>query len=242
MIGLEFSSDAVSALLEESDGRTDLEPALAALCRKQLIRRAEPGGADDFHFSHILVRDAAYARLLKRTRARLHERFAAWLTSMVGSRVAEHEEILGYHLEQSFHYRSELGPVDDDGRRLGAEASRRLSSAGRRALVRGDLSAAANLLQRAAALLGEKDPARALLLLDAGEATVDIGELERAEAMLTEAVDRALSADERGIAWAASLALLQLRYTHDARTIERASGSRRAWLSSWNTRFPSSRR
>jgi class 3 adenylate cyclase/tetratricopeptide (TPR) repeat protein len=220
VIGLEFSSDAVSALLEESDGRTDLEPALAALCRKQLIRRAEPGAADDFYFSHILVRDAAYARLLKRTRARLHERFAAWLTNTFRSRVAEYEEILGYHLEQSFRYRAELGPVDDHGRRLGAEASRRLSSAGRRALVRGDLSAAANLLQRAAALLGEKDPARALLLLDAGEATVDIGELERAEAMLTEAVDRALSADEMGIARAAALALLQLRYTTDAHAVQ----------------------
>ena len=176
--------------------RTDLEPALAALCSKQLIRRAEPGEADDFHFSHILVRDTAYARLLKRTRARLHERFAAWLTDTVGSRLAEYEEIIGYHLEQSFRYRAELGPIDDDGRRLGAEASRHLSSAGRRALVRGDMPAAANLLQRAAALLGEKDPARALLLLDAGEATVDIGELEQAESVLTEAVERALSADD----------------------------------------------
>ncbi|HEY1281670.1 MAG TPA: adenylate/guanylate cyclase domain-containing protein, partial [Acidimicrobiales bacterium] len=230
VIGLEFSSDAVSALLGESDAPTDLELALAALCRKQLIRRAEAGAADDFHFSHILVRDAAYARLLKRTRARLHERFAAWLTNVVGSRVAEHEEILGYHLEQSFQYRSELGPVDDDGRRLGVAASRRLSSAGRRALVRGDLSAAANLLQRAAALLAEKDPARALLLLDAGEATVDIGELERAEALLTEAVDRALSADEMGIARAAALALLQLRYTHDAHAMEQSIGQQESMV------------
>ena len=230
VIGLEFSSSAVLALLEDSDGWTYLEPTLAALCRKQLIRRAEAGAVDDFHFSHILIRDAAYARLLKRTRARLHERFAAWLTDTVGSRVAEHEEILGYHLEQSFRYRSELGPVDDNGRRLGAEASRRLSSAGRRALVRGDLSAAANLLQRAAALLGEKDPARALLLLDAGEATVDIGELERAEAMLTEAVDRALSADKMGIARAAALALLQLRYTTDAHAVRESIGQQESMV------------
>ena len=204
----------------------DLEPALAALCRKQLIRRAEPGAADDFRFSHILVRDTAYARLLKRTRARLHERFAAWLTGTVGSRLAEYEEILGYHLEQSFRYRAELGPIDDDGRRLGAEASRHLSSAGRRALARGDMPAAANLLQRAAALLGEEDPARALLLLDAGEAAVDIGELERAESVLTEAADRALSAGETGIARAAALALLQLRYTTDAHAVQesRAGG------------------
>src|SRR6516165_3193441 len=65
VIGLEFSSGAVWALVEESVRRHDLEPALAALCRKQLIRRAEPGAAGDFYFSHILVRDTAYARLLK---------------------------------------------------------------------------------------------------------------------------------------------------------------------------------
>jgi ATP/maltotriose-dependent transcriptional regulator MalT len=224
VIGLEFSSGAVSVLVEEDDTQTDLGPALASLCSKQLIRRAAPGAADDFYFSHILVRDIAYARLLKRTRARLHERFAAWLTDTFRSRLAEYEEILGYHLEQSFRYRSELGPVDDHRRRLGAEASRYLSSAGRRALARGDMPAATNLLQRAAALLSEKDPARSLLLLDAGEAAVDTGELEQAESMLTEAVDRALSADENGTARAAALALLQLRYTTDAHAVQESIG------------------
>ena len=34
---------------------------------------------DAFRFGHILVRDAAYAGLAKRTRAELHERFADWL-------------------------------------------------------------------------------------------------------------------------------------------------------------------
>ena len=158
VIGLEFSTGALSALAEEGDARAGIEPALAALCRKQLIRPAEPGAADDFGFSHILVRDTAYARLLKRTRARLHERFAAWLTDTFRSRLAEYEEILGYHLEQSFRYRADLGPVDDHGRRLGAEASGHLGFAGRRALARGDMPAAANLLQRAAGLLLEKDP------------------------------------------------------------------------------------
>ena len=220
VIGLEFSSGAASVLLQDGSARTNLEHPLAALCNKQLIRRAEPGAAGDFHFSHILVRDTAYARLLKRTRARLHERFAAWLTDTFQSRLAEYEEILGYHLEQSFRYRAELGPVDDHGRRVGAEASRHLSSAGRRAVARGDMPAAANLLQRAATLLNEQDPVRALLLLDAGEAAVDIGELEQAEAMLTEAVDRALFADENGIARAAALALLQLRYTTGARVVQ----------------------
>jgi predicted ATPase/class 3 adenylate cyclase len=224
VIGLEFSSGAVSVLVQNGSARTNLEHPLAALCNKQLIRRAEPGAADDFQFSHILVRDTAYARLLKRTRARLHERFADWLTDTFRSRLVEYEEILGYHLEQAFRYRSELGPVDDNGWRLGAQASRYLGSAGRRALARGDMPAAANLLQRAAALLGENDPARALLLLDAGEAAVDMGEFERAESVLTEAVDRALSADEDGIARAAALALMQLRYTTDAHAVQKSMG------------------
>jgi class 3 adenylate cyclase/tetratricopeptide (TPR) repeat protein len=224
VIGLEFSASALSVLVGESVARTDLEPALAGLCSKQLIRRAEPGEADDFYFSHILVRDTAYARLLKRTRGRLHERFAAWFTGTVGSRLAEYEEIIGYHLEQSFRYRAELGPIDDDGRRLGAEASGHLSSAGRRALARGDMPAAATLLQRAAVPLEEKDPARALLLLEAGEATVDIGEFEQAESVLTEAVERALSADDTGTARAAALALLQLRYTTDAHAVHKSIG------------------
>ena len=219
VIGLEFSSGAVSALAGQGDTRIDLEPALAALCRKQLIR-AEPGAAGDFRFSHILVRDTAYARLLKRTRARLHERFAAWLTDMFRSRLAEYEEILGYHLEQSVRYRAELRPVDDAGRWLGAEASRHLSSAGRRALARGDMPAAASLLQRAAALLGENDPARALLLLDAGEAAGDLGELERAGSLLTQAADQAVSAGDIGTARAAALAFLQLRYATDARAVQ----------------------
>ena len=230
VIGLEFSTSALSALVGDSVAQADLESLLAALCRKQLIRGAEAGAADDFRFSHILVCDTAYARLLKRTRARLHERFAAWLTGTVGSRLAEQEEIVGYHLEQSFRYRGELGPVDEDGWRLGTEASRHLSSAGHRALARGDIPAAANLLQRAAALLGEHEPARALLVLDAGEAAADVGELERAESLLTEAVDRALSADETGIARAAALALLQLRYTTNAHAVQESIGQQESMV------------
>ena len=42
--------------------------------------------------------------------------------------------------------------------------------------------------------------------------------------MLTEAVDRALSADEIGIARAAALALLQLRYTTDAHAVQESIG------------------
>src|SRR5204863_333132 len=78
----------------------------------------------------------------------------------------EFEEILGYHLEQAYQYLAELGPLDDHGRDVGGRASDRLGSAGRRALARGDMPAAANLLRRAVELLPPEDPRRVKMLPD----------------------------------------------------------------------------
>ena len=125
VIGLEFPSPAIAALAADGDSESDLGPPLSALCGKRLVRPvdARPDGTD-YQFSHILVRDAAYDRLLKRTRARLHERYADWLLKVSGTRAAEFEEIIGYHLEQSFRYRAELGPLDAHARSLGERAAR----------------------------------------------------------------------------------------------------------------------
>ncbi len=63
------------------------------------------------------------------------------------------DEIAGYHLEQAFRYRAELGPADDTGRQLATSAAEHLDTAGRHALDRGDLGAAVKLLERASALV-----------------------------------------------------------------------------------------
>src|SRR5207244_1678486 len=114
-----------------------------------------------------------------------------------GGRALEYEEILGYHLEQAHRYLAELGPLDDHGRELGADGSRRLASAGHRARARGDVAAAANLLERAAAILPELDPARLALLPELGEALIDIGRFPEAETVLAEAIDAARSTGDR---------------------------------------------
>src|SRR5262249_31952502 len=160
-------------------------PLLSALCGKRLVRPIDvrPDGTD-YQFSHILVRDAAYDRLLKRTRARLHERYADWLLKVSGTRAAEFEEIIGYHLEQSFWYQAEPGPVDAHARARGDRAAGHLGAAGLKAIDRGDMPGAASLLQRAAALLDEGHPDRPRLLLGAGEALTDAGELADAGAAL----------------------------------------------------------
>ncbi len=166
------------------------------------------------------MRDAAYDRLLKRTRARMHESFADWLLEIAASRVAEFEEIIGYHLEQSFRYRSELGPVDAHARSLGDRAARHLGVAGARAIDRGDMPAAASMLQRAAVLLDEGHQDRPRLLLEAGEALTDAGELGAAEAALDAARNGAALLGNDAIGRAAELARLQLRYTTDAKSAQ----------------------
>jgi class 3 adenylate cyclase/tetratricopeptide (TPR) repeat protein/ABC-type hemin transport system ATPase subunit len=219
VIGLEFQAAAVAALAPDGDAGADLEPSLSALCAKHLIRAIDASTiGDDYQFSHILVRDAAYERLLKRTRTRMHERFADWLLDVSGTRMPEFEEIIGYHLEQSFQYSAELGPVDAQARSLAERASQHLGIAGSRAIDRGDMPAAASLLQRAAGLLDEGHADRPRLLLQAGEALTDVGELTAAEATLDAARTAAALLGNDVVARSAELARLHLRYTTDAKS------------------------
>jgi tetratricopeptide (TPR) repeat protein len=193
VIGVGFAKAAVEALVPEAIGG-QVNQHLRALVRKRLITPNEGNDSDPwFRFHHILVRDAAYQGLLKRTRATLHERYADWADEVNRGRerAVEYEEIQGYHLEQAYGYLSELGPLDDHGRELGLRAATRLSSAGRRAFGRGDMPAAANLLRRSAELFPENDRRRLELLPSLGEAMMEIGEFAWGELFLDEAVTQA---------------------------------------------------
>ncbi len=135
--GKVFHAGAVTTLSPESV-RPNVRSRLLALARKELIRpdRAEFAGEDAFRFRHLLIRDAAYQAMPKEQRADLHERFAAWLGAAAAERIAEYEEILGYHLEQAYRYRTELGVADDRAkaaRRRCGRAPLRVRGAGRRA-------------------------------------------------------------------------------------------------------------
>ena len=135
-----------AAVRELSSDVSDAVDGIAALVRKQFVRpeRSDLAATDALGFRHLLIRDAAYDSIPKATRADLHERFAAWLDGTAGS-LGERDEIVGYHLEQAYRYRAELGPVDDRMRTLARQASERLAAAGRQALARRDVSATVNL-------------------------------------------------------------------------------------------------
>jgi class 3 adenylate cyclase len=142
-----FHRGAVQALVPEEPQVTT---RLASLVRRELVRpeRAQIPGEDGFRFRHLLIRDVAYEGLPKSARADLHDRFANWLRAH-GRVLVELDEILGYHLEQAARYRAELGQPDLE---VARNAGERLATAGRRALLREDYSAATNLLERAAAI------------------------------------------------------------------------------------------
>ena len=192
--GRGFHRGAARALVDE---KRSVDAALAALVDRELIRpdRSELSGETGYRFTHILVRDAAYDLLPKRRRADLHVAYADWLLGRA-NRGSATDEMVGYHLEQAYEYRSQLGRAGDDRHReLAARASAHLSDAGRRALSAGDRGGASNLLERAVVLRAPEDPDRAALLIDLGGVHREQGRFRESEAALRAA--RALAVDAR---------------------------------------------
>jgi class 3 adenylate cyclase/tetratricopeptide (TPR) repeat protein len=189
--------------LSDEHARAAVPAELTGLTRKDLIRLTAGtlvAGEVAYRFKHILVREAAYRATAKKLRASLHERFADWLEGIAGDRVAEYHEILGYHLEQAYRYRVELGPVDDAARTLAARAGLHLGSAGVRASDRGDVHAAANLLGRATGLLPADDLGRLELMLPYAYAVAESGRGVEARSINDELHERATALGKRGLA------------------------------------------
>jgi class 3 adenylate cyclase/tetratricopeptide (TPR) repeat protein/type II secretory pathway predicted ATPase ExeA len=207
VIGLTFALDAVSELVEE-EIRPQLGQDLEVLTSKQLVRLL-PEEEVLYRFGHQIIRDTAYGSLLKRARAGLHERFVVWAerVNRERGRELEFEEILGYHLEQAYQYRTSLGMIDAEAADVGERAARKLSSSGRRALQRGDLPAAVGLLRRSTALLADTSPFRIELLVDLADALLQQGAFDDCKAVLDEARAGAAAIDDQRLG--ARVALLE---------------------------------
>jgi class 3 adenylate cyclase/tetratricopeptide (TPR) repeat protein len=154
--GQVFHRGAVVALAPEE---THVDGRLVSLVRKDLVRPERPvlAGDEAFRFRHLLIRETAYDGLSKAVRAGLHERFAAWLAAHADELV-ESDELVGYHLEQAYRYRAELGPPDANAQRLAERAAEHLLVGAERARARGDNDAAVALLNKAVELLPADSP------------------------------------------------------------------------------------
>jgi class 3 adenylate cyclase/tetratricopeptide (TPR) repeat protein len=194
------------ALADLAPGAADASQ-LQTLVRKRLIEpeRVAPAGEDAFRFGHILIREAAYGALPKRLRAALHERHADWVERNEGDRLADVDEIVGYHLEVAALSLRDVSPTDPRAAALATRAGTRLAEAGRRAFARDDVPAAASLLARANALLGESTGGE--LLLELGNALAKTGEFGRAE----DAFARAAQSPDRRLQLRAEIELQTVR-------------------------------
>jgi class 3 adenylate cyclase/tetratricopeptide (TPR) repeat protein len=194
--GKEFWRDAIVELSPDTE-KGEVGRILLSLHRKDLIRphRSTARPDDAFRFAHVLIRDAAYAGIPKEARAHLHERFAMWLEANADE--SEYDEILGYHVEQAFRCREQLGVLDGDARAVGERAGELLGGAGARAFARGDMPAAVNLLARAAALLDEHHPVRLQALHQLGSALMRTGDFARADSVLSDALAGAAATGDK---------------------------------------------
>jgi DNA-binding SARP family transcriptional activator len=239
IVGKEFTADDVAVLLEPDAAHT-VKPHLDALTSRGFVRPRSEGG---FGFRHVLVQESVYRAAPKRLRTELHERFARHLDQDLAD-LAELDEFVGYHLEQAHRLRSELGETDE----LADEAGRRLGAAGTRALRRGDVHAAANLLERATTLLSTEQPLRGELLCELGLVRVAAHDSDGAIAVLAEAIAEARKAGDARIEGRARIELEYIRLRREPQRtadellnatdagipiFERASDRRalgRAWL------------
>jgi len=195
VVGEQFGLDEVSEL-----GDNPSEPTrqlVGALIRTELISR-DLASDDAFRFAHLLIRDAAYAGMLKAIRAELHERFANWLVNRAGDRLAEYQPIVGHHLEQAYRYREALAPLGEEEHSLARRAASHLRAAGGQALGRFDANAAVNLLTRAADLLTTHAHERVDTLLDLASAHRHVGDFDAAGVVARNALHEAASTQSPG--------------------------------------------
>ncbi|HEX9635666.1 MAG TPA: AAA family ATPase, partial [Candidatus Limnocylindria bacterium] len=193
IVGEAFGRAALLELLPESV-RSALGTRLVGLIHREfIVTDASAPGHDGFRFQHALLRDAVYEAMPKRSRAELHERYAAWLRRMGGGQ----EEVVGHHLETAYRYRQELGPMDAGLTELAIAAGTALATAGRRANIRAEATRGLDLLLRAERLLAVAPAARTAVLPDIVEAYVNVLNLDAAERAHAEAVSEARRLGDR---------------------------------------------
>ena len=169
--------------------RAKISSHLLTLVRKDLIGpdNSAFAGDDAFRFRNMVVRDAAYGAMPKQARADLHERYGEWLERTT-QHSPEYDPIVAHHFEQARRYLAELGPLDAHARALGDRAAELYAASAERAFDRGEVRAAAALLERSVASSAQEDERRHARLVQLGAAVRDSGDLTRAEELLREAL------------------------------------------------------
>ena len=181
VVGATFWADALTAI-----GDLQLDEVIEAL--EDLARRhhvsfapeSTLAGEVELRFTHVLVRDGAYAQLTRRERAEKHQAVARWIEQTAGERWVDQVDILAYHTTTALDLLA--------GRGTGSDALRtsalRYSTLAAERNVTLDTKAAAHHLERALSLSADTGPDRLHLLVLAGQIALQEGRPSRAVELL----------------------------------------------------------
>jgi class 3 adenylate cyclase len=211
VIGKEFRLDDVVALVDPEAAPTTVLH-MNALAARGFVR---PGADGEFRFRHVLVQEAVYRAAPKRLRAELHERFIDRFEAR-NEGMPDLDEFAGYHLEQAYRLRMELGESDRRTEHLADDAGLRLADAGIRALKRADVPASLALLRRASALLPQHHVRRPALLQDLGIVLEAAGEPAASIEAHESAIDTARSTHDLATEVSARVELEHMRLPRSA--------------------------
>jgi DNA-binding SARP family transcriptional activator len=215
VIGKEFRLDDVTALVDPEAAATT-EVHVNALAARGFVR---PAASGEFRFRHGLVQEAVYRAAPKRLRAELHERFIDRFESRHEG-AADSDEFAGYHLEQAYRLRSELGESDRRTEALGEDAGTRLRDAGVRAMMRGDAAASSGFFRRAMAIPSLSTALACELACELGIVLRGGGDLESALMVLSRAREAAGASGHRNLELRAQLEIGYVRMTLESRTAD----------------------
>ncbi|HMN98875.1 MAG TPA: adenylate/guanylate cyclase domain-containing protein [Miltoncostaeaceae bacterium] len=88
-------------MLEEMQGAIAVEAAIAPLLDRDLIRMSRGGEEDRFVFRHALVRETAYATLVRARRRELHRRAGQAIETLWAGRLDGVRGLLAYHYAEA---------------------------------------------------------------------------------------------------------------------------------------------
>ncbi|SFR29597.1 AAA ATPase domain-containing protein [Lentzea waywayandensis] len=169
------------AVVSERDA-AEVARCLEVLRQRDFLKRHSTSnvvGEIEYAFSHVLVRDAAYDRVPRGTKAMKHYHAAEWVRALP----LEHVPLLAYHFQEAVWIAEASGrPCDIMGRKARAA----LTDAGRRATALAARDTAIRCYRAALAVCPPGHPDRAELLTLLGSSLALSGE---GLAELTEAAD-----------------------------------------------------
>jgi class 3 adenylate cyclase len=210
--------------LADGRSRSEAQEYLHALERKGFIQRAQRSTVaeePEHSFSHVLVRDTAYAQIPRAARAEKHRHAADWLQAL--GRPDEHAEMLAHHYSSAFDLARAAGHDTGD---LAARARQALEQAGDRAASLNAYVAAMRYYERALELQTKPTTERARLLFRTGRTRFLAW--QGGEEELDEAVGALLQAGDRETAAEAETTLFEL-HSRKGRRERGAEHLARAW-------------